>query len=56
MKSYTNLEQSKKLAKILQPESADMSWILVNYGDEAGSRYEPSLGTYKAVSFFMSLL
>lgn len=26
MKSYTDLEQSKKLAKILPLESADMSW------------------------------
>ena len=27
MKSYTDLEQSKKLAKILPIESADMSWV-----------------------------
>ena len=26
MKSYTNIEESKKLAEILQPESADMCW------------------------------
>lgn len=26
MKAYTSLEQSKKLAKILPPESADMYW------------------------------
>lgn len=26
MKSYTDIEQSKKLAEILQPESADMCW------------------------------
>lgn len=26
IKSYTNLEQSKALAKILQPESADFCW------------------------------
>lgn len=26
MKSYTDLKQSKKLAEILQPESADMCW------------------------------
>lgn len=52
MKSYTDLNQSKKLAKILPLESADMSWILVNYGDEAGSRHEPSLATYKTGSFF----
>ena len=51
MKSYTDIEQSKKLAEILPLESADMSWILVNYGDEAGSRWEPSLATYKSGSF-----
>ena len=28
MKSYTNLEQSKKLAEILPPESADMFLVL----------------------------
>ena len=27
MKSYTDLEQSKKLAEILPIESADMSWV-----------------------------
>ena len=27
MKSYTDLEQSKKLAEILPLESADMSWV-----------------------------
>lgn len=26
MKSYTDIEQSKKLAEILPPESADMCW------------------------------
>lgn len=52
MKSYTDIEQSKKLSAILSPKSADMSWILVNYGDEAGSRHEPSLATYKTGSFF----
>ena len=26
MKSYTNIEESKKLAEILSPESADMCW------------------------------
>ena len=26
MKSYTNIKESKKLAEILQPESADMCW------------------------------
>ena len=27
IKSYTNLQQSKKLAKVLPLESADMSWV-----------------------------
>ena len=52
IKSYTDISQSKKLADILPIESADMSWKLVSYGDEAGSRHEPSLATYKTVSFF----
>ena len=26
MKSYTNIKESKKLAEILQPETADMCW------------------------------
>ena len=52
IKSYSDLQQAKKLAEILPLESADMCWILVNYGDEAGSRYEPSLITYKTGSHF----
>lgn len=31
-KAYTDIEQSKKLAKILPPESADMWWREVSYG------------------------
>lgn len=39
MKSYTDIEQSRKLAEILQPESADMAWCNnsirgVNYTDK----------------------
>ena len=30
MKSYTNIEESKRLAEILQPESADMCWGISN--------------------------
>lgn len=30
MKSYTDLEQSKKLAEFLPLESADMIWVLAN--------------------------
>ena len=32
IKSYTSLEQSKKLAEILPPESSDMWWREVSYG------------------------
>ena len=28
MKTYTDIEQSKKLAEILPPESADMKWFV----------------------------
>lgn len=31
MKAYTDLEQSKKLAKTLPPESADMYWDSKNF-------------------------
>lgn len=31
MKSYTDIEQSKKLAKILPLESADMWWVALNW-------------------------
>lgn len=31
MKSYTDLEQSKKLAEILPLESADMWWVALNW-------------------------
>lgn len=34
MKSYTDLEQSKKLAETLQLESADMYWIHVDDGGD----------------------
>lgn len=34
MKSYTDIEQSKKLAKILPLESADMEYLTIN---ETGS-------------------
>lgn len=32
IKSYTSLEQSKKLAEILPPDSCDMWWREVSYG------------------------
>ena len=31
MKSYTDIEQSKKLAEILPLESADMWWVALNW-------------------------
>ena len=46
MKSYTDLEQSRKLAKILPIESADMSWK--HYvPDFASEGYGISLDTIK---------
>ena len=33
IKSYTDLPQSKKLAEILPPESADMYWYLATKGN-----------------------
>ena len=41
MKSYTDLNQSKVLTGILQPESADMIWILAN----------PDLPMIKAIAY-----
>jgi len=43
IKSYTDIEQSKKLAEILPSESADMSWCNssakgVNYTDEYSAK------------------
>jgi hypothetical protein len=43
IKSYTDLEQSKKLAEILPIESADMHYVLV---DSEKNLYSPSLGKY----------
>ena len=41
MKSYTDLEQSKKLAEFLPIESADMIWVLAN----------PDLPMIKAIAY-----
>lgn len=45
IKAYTDIEQSKKLAEILPPESADMCWVIdddiMKYGDK------PYLNPYK---------
>lgn len=45
MKSYTDIEQSKKLAEILQHESADLSWLLCM--EESDSLKSPSFGYSK---------
>ena len=53
MKSYTDLEQSKKLAEILPLESADMhynDWIFDFYdGYEHTGRYTADLGTPRTI-------
>ena len=43
MKSYTDLEQSKKLAEILPLESADMHYVLI---DTEKNIYSEGLGHY----------
>ena len=40
MKSYTDLEQSKRLAEILPPESADMVWISIEDDESFNGAYE----------------
>ena len=44
MKLYTDFEQSKRLAKILPPESADMHYIVVE--DEQQPSYIAGLGNF----------
>ena len=46
MKAYTDLEQSKKLAKILPLESADMHYVLIDSDQET---YSPGLEKYYGV-------
>ena len=41
MKSYTNLEQSKKLAEFLPIESADMCYRIVAYNPNDTHEYQP---------------
>ena len=41
MKSYTNLEQSKKLAEILPIEGADMCYRIVSYNQNDTHEYQP---------------
>ena len=40
MKSYTDIEQSKKLAEILPLESADMEYLLEQWIDEKTGRHK----------------
>lgn len=40
MKSFTDLPQSKKLAKFLPPESADMVWISIEDDESFEGAYE----------------
>lgn len=41
MKSYTDLEQSRKLAEILPIESADMCYRIVAYNSNDAHEYQP---------------
>ena len=46
IKSYTTVEQSRKLTKILPLESADMHYVLIDSDQET---YSPGLGKYYGV-------
>ena len=50
IKSYTDLEQSKKLAEILPVESADMKYISFRHRDDT-IEWVPSLGTPSKYDF-----
>ena len=41
MKAFTDIEQSKKLAKILPPDSADMCYRIVTYNPNDTHVYQP---------------
>lgn len=43
IKSYTDLQQSKKLAEILPLESADMYYVLIDTDED---KYDAGLGKY----------
>jgi len=49
MKSYTDLEQSRKLAEILPIESADMEYILEQWRDEETHRLKKGYSEYPVV-------
>ena len=51
MKSYTDLEQSKKLAKILPIESADMTWEQVINSLEESFTWKPMIGSNSAIKY-----
>ena len=49
MKSYTNIEQSKKLAKILPIESADMTWEQVTKDLAEDFTWKPTIGLNEGI-------
>ena len=49
MKSYTDLEQSKKLAEILPLKSADMTWEQVTNALTKDFTWKPTIGLDKAI-------
>lgn len=65
MKSYTDLQQSKKLAEILPLENADMIWILANpdlpmiraiaYEDSEKSKYHEILPAWSLAALLYVL-
>lgn len=50
MKSYTDLEQSKKLAEILPIKSADMTWEQVTNALTKDFTWKPTMGLDKAIA------
>lgn len=51
MKSYTDLEQSKKLAEILPVESADMTWEQVTNSLTKDFTWKPTIGLDSAIKY-----
>lgn len=49
MKSYTDINQSKKLAEILPVESADMTWEQVTNSLTKDFTWKPTIGLDKAI-------
>ena len=50
IKSYTDIEQSKKLAEFLSPESADLKWFF--WKEESIAAKSPSFGFNKETAEF----